>query len=77
MKWSNEELVDIAENARMELEQAIEELEGVEEYKDILNTVKEALTDLNTAAEEYEEAYAKECRQEEERANREYERSVL
>lgn len=76
MKWSNEELTDIAEDVRINLKMAIDDLQGVEEYKEIYDYLEEALDVLNSKAEPFEEEYENECKKELEYENIEYEKSV-
>lgn len=77
MKMSNEELVSIAENAIDSINIALSELDSVEEYKEIYEMLEEVKNKLNTEVEPYKEAYERECEEELEYQNREYERSVI
>lgn len=77
MKMSNEELVSIAEEAVDSINIALSELDSVEEYKEIYEMLEEVKNKLNTEVEPYEEAYERECEEELEYQNREYERSVI
>lgn len=77
MKWTNGELVEIYENAYDNIQLAIDELNGVDEYKEILETLKEAKSELEETAEKYMQAFSRECDRELKCQNSEYERSVL
>ena len=46
MKWTNGELVEIYANAYDNIQLAIDELNGVDEYKEILETLKQAKHEL-------------------------------
>jgi hypothetical protein len=76
MIYSNEDLVGIKDDVLGTLELAISELEGVDEYKSILDQLEDLKTDLENEAEVYEEAYAEEERKQLEDLNNDYERSV-
>ena len=77
MKMSNEDLVYSARDCIASIEVAISEIEGISEYKDILELLEEAKDRLEEAKEVYEEEYAREQQAELEYQNREYERSVI
>lgn len=77
MKWTNGELVEIYENAYDNIQLAIDELNGVDEYKEILETLKEAKSELEETAEKYMQAFNREYDRELKYQNSEYERSVL
>lgn len=77
MKWTNGELVEIYENAYDNIQLAIDELNGVDEYKEILETLKEAKSELVETAEKYMQAFNRECDEELEYQNLEYERSKI
>lgn len=63
MKYTNEDLTNIKDDVVGSIEIAISELEGVEEYKNILEQLEQIKSDLEEEAEPYEEAYEEECRQ--------------
>jgi len=77
MKWTNGELVEIYANAYDNIQLAIDELNGVDEYKEILETLKEAKSELEETAEKYMQAFNRECDRELKYQNSEYERSVI
>lgn len=77
MKYSNCDLVGIADDAMGSIKMAISELEGVEEYKETYNSLKDVLELLQEESEPYEEAYNTECQKEYDYLNSEYEGSVL
>ena len=77
MKFSNEELVEIAEDTVSSLELALSELEGVDEFKEIYKDIQETIDQLKSEAEPYEEELQKQWEQEDEDQNSEYERSVI
>ena len=77
MKMSNEELVCVYEEAQDSIKTAISTLERIDEYKEVLETLKIARDELEEESESYIQAYRKECDEELEYQNREYERSVL
>jgi formiminotetrahydrofolate cyclodeaminase len=77
MKWTNGELVEIYENAYDNIQLAIDELNEVDEYKEILETLKEAKSKLEETVEKYMQAFNRECDRELKCQNSEYERSVL
>ena len=77
MKYSNEELTSIAEDAIESIKLAISELEGVEEYKEAYDALEDIIHTLEEAAEPYIEAYDKECEADRAYMNADYERSVL
>ena len=77
MKWTNGELVEIYENAYDNIQLAIDELNEVDEYKEILETLKEAKSELEETAEKYMQAFNREYDRELKYQNSEYERSVL
>ena len=77
MRFSNEELTSIAEDAIESIKMAISELKGVEEYKDAEDGLEDIISWLEDAVEPYREAYDKECEAERAYMNAEYERSVL
>ncbi len=77
MRWSNEELTSIAEDTRGDIQSAIDNLSGVEEFKDIFEQLNYALDMLNETAEPFEEAYKRECEEELAYQNSEYIRSVI
>ncbi|MEG0872956.1 MAG: hypothetical protein RSD14_04910 [Clostridia bacterium] len=77
MKWSNEELVSIYEDANCNIQCAIDDLQGVEEYKEVLQIVLQAQEMLDNLAETYETLYDEECEKQEEYENMEYEINVL
>lgn len=76
MKLSNEELVSYAYEALEGIESAISELNGIEEYKDILIQLENAKSDLENEKEPYEKALVEEERKEQDYMNSEYERNV-
>lgn len=57
MKWSNEELIDYGNEALDYIKIAIDELEGIDEYKEILSTLKQTEEDLKNEMEVYQEEY--------------------
>lgn len=77
MKWTNEELVDIAEDTRISLETIKSDLYGIEEYKEIYEIIVEAISTLNEKSEPIEQLYNEECAKEMEFENIEYEKNVL
>ena len=77
MKWTNGELVEIYANAYDNIQLAIDELNEVGEYKEILETLKEAKSELEETAEKYMQAFNREYDRELKYQNSEYERSVL
>lgn len=77
MKWTNGELVEIYANAYDNIQLAIDELNEVDEYKEILETLKEAKSELEETAEKYMQAFNREYDRELKYQNSEYERSVL
>lgn len=77
MKWTNGELVEIYENVYDNIQLAIDELTEVDEYKEILETLKEAKSELEETAEKYMQAFNREYDRELKYQNSEYERSVL
>lgn len=77
MKWTNGELVEIYENAYDNIQLAIDELNGVDEYKEILETLKQAKHELEEEVEPYMQAYNRECDTELGYQNLEYERSAI
>lgn len=77
MKYSNEEKIEFTENAIKDLLYAIGELEGIQEYRDIQEDLKDIIEKLEQEKAVFEEAYMKECEQERSYENMEYERSVL
>lgn len=77
MKWTNGELVEIYENVYDNIQLAIDELNEVDEYKEILETLKEAKSELKETAEKYMQAFNREYDRELKYQNSEYERSVL
>lgn len=77
MRYSNEEMVSIAEDAIKSINIAISEIDDCEEYEEEKNWLEEIITNIKSKNEKYEEEYAKELREEEEYANSEYMRSVI
>lgn len=77
MKWSNEELSIIAEDSRINMQFAIDNLAGVENYKEVVEILEEAMEKLNDIAEPYEKAYEKEQADENAYLMNEYRRSVI
>lgn len=77
MKWTNGELVEIYENAYDNIQLAIDELNEVDEYKEILETLKEAKSKLEETVEKYMQAFNRKCETELEYQNLEYERSKI
>lgn len=77
MKWTNGELVEIYDNAYDNIQLAIDELNDVDEYKEILETLKQAKHELEEIAETYMQAFNRECETELEYQNLEYERSKI
>ena len=77
MKWTNGELVEIYENAYDNIQLAIDELNGVDEYKEILETLKQAKHELEEEVEKYMQAFNREYDTELEYQNLEYERSKI
>ena len=75
MKWTNGELVEIYANAYDNIQLAIYELNEVDEYKEILETLKEAKSKLEETVEKYVQAFNRECDEELEYQNLEDERS--
>lgn len=77
MKLTNEDLANIAEDVRVDIISAKDNLNGVNEFKEIYRYLEEALEVLNEKAEFYELEYEKECKEDEEYQNVQYRRSVL
>lgn len=77
MKWTNGELVEIYENAYDNIQLAIDELNEVDEYKEILETLKEVKSKLEETVGKYMQAFNRECDEELEYQNLEYERSKI
>ena len=77
MKWTNGELVEIYANAYDNIQLAIYELNGVDEYKEILETLKEAKSELEETAEIFMQANNRECDEELEYQNLEDERNKI
>lgn len=77
MKLTNEDLANIAEDTRIDIISAKDNLQGINEFKEIYNYLEEALEVLNEKAEFYELEYEKECNEAEEYQNVQYRRSVL
>lgn len=77
MKWSNEELVSIKEEVEGDIQCAIDNLQGIEEYTEVLTMLSDAKEVLENLAGPYEKLYEKECVRENEYKNTEYIRSVL
>lgn len=77
MKWTNGELVEIYANAYDNIQLAIDELNEVDEYKEILETLKEAKSKLEETVEKYMQAFNRECDEKLEYQNLEYERSKI
>ena len=77
MKWTNGELVEIYDNAYDNIQLAIDELNDVDEYKEILETLKQAKSELEETAETYMQAFNRECEAELKYQNLEYERSKI
>jgi hypothetical protein len=72
MIFSNEDLKIIKEDTLGSLQLALDELEGVEEYKTIYEQIQGTIEDLKSEAEQYEEAYEEELEKERESADRDY-----
>lgn len=77
MRWSNEEIVSMAEDARDGIEQAIRELDCCEIFKNLKEALEEDLRELNYIAEPYQEAYDREYEEEMQMRNEEFERSRI
>lgn len=77
MRMSNGELVSAYDEAYDNIQLAISTLEGIDEYKEILETLKQAKDELEETVEPYMQAYNRECDEELEYQNNEYMRSVL
>lgn len=77
MRFSNEDLVNIAEDGLKSLELALSEFEGVEEYKNIYVAIEEIISELEEQREPYAEALVEEHEEEMRALNREYEKSVI
>lgn len=77
MRMSNEELVSAYDEAYDNIQLAISTLEGIDEYKEILETLKQAKHELEEEVEPYMQAYNRECDIELEYQNLEYERSAI
>lgn len=77
MKYSNEEKTSAGELAIEHLESAIEELVGIQEYRNIREGIKETIAEIEQEKSIFEEAYLEECKKERAYENSEYERSVL
>lgn len=77
MKFNNEELADIADDARTNIKFALDTLNSAEEYKDVFDILEEAMNMLNEVAEPYEKAYKRDLKLERDFENSEYMRSVI
>lgn len=77
MKMSNEDLVYSARDCMSSIELGKSEIEGIDEYKYILEILDEAIDELKEAKEEYEEEYERELQEDLDYQNSEYMRSVL
>ena len=77
MKLSNEELVYSARDAISSIEMAQNELEAIEEYKEVYEALNEIIDMLQEKSEEYEEKYNEEMQDELDYQNSEYERSAV
>lgn len=77
MKWTNEELVEIYENACDNIQLAIDELNGVNEYREVQETLKEAKSELEEIGEKYMQTFNREYDDIIEQQNLEYERSKI
>lgn len=77
MRFSNEDLVNIAEDGLKSLELALSEFEGVEEYKNIYTAIEEIIGELEEQRQPFTEALVEEHEEEMRALNREYERSVI
>ena len=75
MKMSNEELVSAYDEAYDNIQLAISTLDGIDEYKAVYETLKQAKHELEETVEPYMQAYNRECDEELEYQNLEYERS--
>lgn len=72
MIFNNSELVEIKDSTIDILKSAICELEGVEEYKDIYNSIDDIIDELEEVAKIYEEAYEEESKKDRDYENNEY-----
>lgn len=77
MKFSDEELTTVADEAVEYIEKAISELDGVKEYFDLKNELDGIRLDLLEKSNPYRENYYKECEEERNIENIEYQRSRL
>lgn len=77
MKFNDEELTCIADNAVEYIERAIDELKGVKEYKEIEGILEDIKIDLLEESNPYRENYYKQCEEERNIENIEYQRSRI
>lgn len=77
MKMSNEELVSAYDEAYDNIQLAISTLDGIDEYKEVYETLEQAKHELEETAEKYMQAFNRECDEELEYQNLEYERSKI
>ncbi len=77
MKMSNEELVSAYDEAYDNIQLAISTLDGIDEYKEVYETLEQAKYELEETAETYMQAFNRECETELEYQNLEYERSKI
>lgn len=77
MKFNDEELTCIADNAVEYIERAIDDLKGVKEYKEIEGILEDIKIDLLEESNLYRENYYKQCEEERNIENIEYQRSRI
>lgn len=77
MKFSDEELTNIADESLYYLERAIRELNDVKEYLDIKQELESIKIDLLEESDAYRKNYYKQIEEERNYENLEYQRSRL
>jgi len=77
MIWSNDELVGAKDDALADIESAMDNLSGIDEYKEIYEALSEIKSSLKEIGEVYDERLAEEWEKEREEEWSEYRRSVL
>lgn len=76
MKYENYELYDIGEDAIKSIELAMSELDGVEEYREGLYHLQDALEKVRELQKPYSDSLDEEAQEHLDYLNWEYERSV-
>ncbi len=77
MIWSNDELVGAKDDALIDIKSAMDNLSGIDEYKEIYEALSEIKDSLKEIGEVYEERLNEEWEKEREEEFSEYRRSVL